>query len=78
MDLIGVAVLLVVAVVGMLVLFFDALGRVLVGAVAALARAPWRALTRRRGAAGRPVKREAGEEPAGAESVSPRLGHFSF
>ena len=53
MDLIGVALLLVVAVVGMLVLFFDALGRVLVGAVAALARAPWQALTRRRSTAGR-------------------------
>ena len=54
MDLIGVALLLVVAVVGMLVLFFDALGRVLVGAIAALARAPWQALTRRRGAPRRP------------------------
>jgi hypothetical protein len=42
MDLIGVALLLVVAVVAVLVMFFDALGRVLVGAVAALARAPWR------------------------------------
>jgi hypothetical protein len=42
MDLIGVVVLLFVAVVALLVLFFDLLSRVLVGAVAALARAPWR------------------------------------
>ena len=41
-DLIGVLVLLFVAFVALLVLFFDALSRVLVGAVAALARAPWR------------------------------------
>ena len=41
-DLIGVVVLLFVAFVALLVLFFDALSRVLVGAVAALARAPWR------------------------------------
>lgn len=42
MDLIGIVVLLFVAVVAVLVMFFDALSRVLVGAVAALARAPWR------------------------------------
>ncbi len=42
MDLIGVVVLLFVAIVALLVLFFDALSRVLVGAVAALARVPWR------------------------------------
>lgn len=41
-DLIGVVVLLFIAVVALIVLFFDALSRVLVGAVAALARAPWR------------------------------------
>ena len=41
-DLIGVFVLLFVAFVALLVLFFDALSRVLVGAVAALVRAPWR------------------------------------
>ena len=42
MDLMGVVVLLFVAIVALLVLFFDALSRVLVGMVAALARAPWR------------------------------------
>jgi len=42
MDLIGIALLLFVAFVAVLVMFFDALGRVLVGAVTALARAPWR------------------------------------
>lgn len=41
MDLIGVALLLFVAAVALVVIFFDALGRVLVGAVAAIARAPW-------------------------------------
>ena len=41
-DLIGIALLLFVAVVAILVLFFDALTKVLVGAVTALARAPWR------------------------------------
>lgn len=39
MDLIGIVLLLFVAIVAVLVMFFDALGRVLVGAVAALARA---------------------------------------
>jgi hypothetical protein len=42
MDLIEVTLLLCVAVVALLVLLFDALGRVLMGAVAAIARAPWR------------------------------------
>ena len=42
MDLIGVLVLLFVAFVGLIVLFFDALTRVVVGAIAAIARAPWR------------------------------------
>jgi hypothetical protein len=46
-DLIGIVVLLFIAVVALLVLFFDALCRVLVGAVAALARAPWRSIQRR-------------------------------
>ena len=41
-DLIGIALLLFVAFVAVLVLFFDALSKVLLGAVAALARAPWR------------------------------------
>lgn len=41
MDLIGSALLLFVAVVAVFVLFFDALCKVLGGAVAALARAPW-------------------------------------
>lgn len=41
-DLIGTALLLFVAVVALLVTVFDALGRVLVAAVAAIARAPWR------------------------------------
>ena len=41
-DLIGLALLLFVAVVAVLVLVADALGRVLVAAVAAIARAPWR------------------------------------
>ena len=41
MDLIGVALLLFVAAVALLVMFLDALGRVLVSAVAAIARAPW-------------------------------------
>lgn len=41
-DLIGIALLLFVAIAAVLVLFFDALTKVLVGAVAALARAPWR------------------------------------
>lgn len=42
MDLFGTAVLLFVAVVALLVTVFDALGCVLVAAVAAIARAPWR------------------------------------
>ena len=42
MDLFGVAVLLFIAVAAVLVMFFDALGKILLGAVAALARAPWR------------------------------------
>jgi hypothetical protein len=41
-GLIGVALLLFVAVVALLVSVFDALGRVLVGAVGAIARVPWR------------------------------------
>ena len=52
MDLIGVALLLFVAVVAVLVMFFDALGRVLVAALGAVARAPWRAVSYRRGRAG--------------------------
>jgi hypothetical protein len=42
MSLIGIAFLLFVAVVALWVTFFDALGRVLVAAVGAIARAPWR------------------------------------
>jgi hypothetical protein len=42
MSLIGAAVVLFVAVVALLVTVGDALGRVLVAAVGALVRAPWR------------------------------------
>lgn len=42
MDLIGIAVLLFVAVVTLLVTVLDALGQVLVAAVAAIVRTPWR------------------------------------
>ena len=42
MALIEVTLLLFVAVAALLVLIFDALGRVLMGAVAAIVRAPWR------------------------------------
>ena len=41
-TLIGMAFLLFVAVVALLVTVFNALGRVLVAAVGAIARAPWR------------------------------------
>ena len=41
-GLIDVTLLLLVAVVAVLVMVFDALGKVLVAAVGALARAPWR------------------------------------
>ena len=41
-DLIGIVILVFIAVVVLLVTVFDALGRVLAGAVAAIARAPRR------------------------------------
>lgn len=42
MDLIGIALLLIVAVVALLVTVLDALGQVLVAAVAAIVRVLWR------------------------------------
>jgi len=41
-TLIGMALLLFVAIVALLVTVFNALGRVLVAAIGAIARAPWR------------------------------------
>jgi len=43
MDLIGLTLLLFIAVVALLMTVVGALGRILVVAVAAIARAPWRA-----------------------------------
>jgi len=42
MGLIGIALLLFIAVVALLVTVLDALSRVLVAALGAIARAPWR------------------------------------
>lgn len=49
MDLIGIALLLFVAVVALLVTVLDALGQLLVAAVVAIVRAPWRGYEREPG-----------------------------
>jgi len=68
MGLIDVALLLFVAVAVLLVMVGDALGRVVVAAVAALARAPWRG--------GQWIRRHAGHEtPAAGRTAAGMNGH---